>query len=126
MLLQSQAMGNVPEEVLAVMSYYLVVQVGCMLGLLLWAIPAVGSELEAQTWVYLAMRPHGKVAILLGKYVVSAVWTASAGIVSAIGVAWFSQYSDPFLLARTLIALVLISSVCYAALSCTCGPRSWR
>ncbi|MEZ6134033.1 MAG: ABC transporter permease [Pirellulaceae bacterium] len=115
-LLQSQAQGRIPDEVLALTTYYLVVQIGCMLGLLLWATPAVGSELEAQTWIYLAMRPAGKIAVLLGKFIVAAVWTASAGLVSAIGVSFASQYSEPYLLARTLILLVLLASVCYSAL----------
>lgn len=116
-LLQSQAPpGQVPREALALISFYLVVQVGCMLGLLLWATPAVGSELEAQTWIYLAMRPHGKVAVLLGKYAVATLWTASAGVVSAVGVSIFSEFSEPLLLARALIALVALASVSYAAL----------
>ncbi len=115
-LLQAQADSAIPDEPLAMMSYYLVVQVGCMLGLLLWATPAIGAELEAQTWVYLAMRPAGKLAILFGKYVVAAAWTASAGMVSAVGVAYFSQYVDPWRLATALLGLVLLSSLCYAAL----------
>jgi ABC-type transport system involved in multi-copper enzyme maturation permease subunit len=94
-LLQSQSQREIPSEPLAIMSFYLVVQIGCMLGLLLWATPAIGSELEAQTWVYVAVRPHGKLAILLGKYLIATAWTASAGIVSAVGIAFASQYPQP-------------------------------
>lgn len=115
-LMQSQAPQTLPSDQLAIMTFYLVVQVSCMLGLLLWATPAVGSELEAQTWIYLAMRPHGKVAILLGKYIVAAAWTASACSISAVGVAVASQHPEPLRLAAALLALVSISSVCYAAL----------
>lgn len=115
-LLQLQARHEVPDEALAMMAYYLVVQVGCMMGLLLWATPVIGSELESQTWIYLALRPHGKTAILLGKYVVAALWTASAGVVSAVGVAFCSGYPEPLRLAGTLLILVLVSCVCYAAL----------
>ncbi len=115
-LLQAQARQTIPSEPLALMTFYLVVQVGCMLGLLLWATPAVGSELESQTWVYLAMRPHGKTATLLGKYAIAATWTASAGLVSAAGVTFFSRYPEPLTLAAALMVLVLISSLCYAAL----------
>ncbi len=115
-LLQTQATQSVPEETLAVMCFYLVAQVGCMLGLLLWATPAIGSELEAQTWIYVALRPHGKTAILIGKYIVAAAWTASAGMVSAIGIAFASRYSEPWTLATALLLLVLMSSFCYAAL----------
>ncbi len=116
MLLQSQANRSVPAEPLALICFYLVVQVGCMLGLLLWATPAIGSELEAQTWIYVALRPHGKTAILLGKYVVAALWTASASMISAVGISWASQYPEPLRLAGGLLVLVLLSSLCYAAL----------
>lgn len=115
-VLQSQANGSIPNDPLGLMTFYLVVQVGCMLGLLLWATPAIGSELEAQTWIYLALRPHGKTAILLGKYIVAAIWTAAAGLVSAVGVAFCSQYPEPFPLMFALMALVLMSSFCYASL----------
>ncbi len=115
-LLQAQARGVVPDEPLAMMAYYLVVQVGCMLGLLLWATPVVGAELESQTWIYVALRQHGKTAILLGKYMVATLWTASAGIVSAVGVAFSSGYPEPWTLATALVVLVLVSSACYAAL----------
>lgn len=116
LLLVSQAPQRVPGAELAILDFYLVVQVSCMLGLLLWATPAIGSELEAQTWVYVALRPGGKMAILLGKYVVAAAWTASAGMLSAVGVAFASQHPQPLSLAAALIGLVLLSSVCYAAL----------
>ncbi len=117
LLLHSQPQTvTIPRDLLALMAYYLVVQVGCMLGLLLWATPVVGSELESQTWVYLALRPHGKTAVLVGKYVVATLWTASAGIVSACGVALLSQFPEPASLAVTLIVLVVMASVCYSAL----------
>lgn len=115
-MLRLQTEQTLPAEPLAMMAFYLVVQIGCMMGLLLWATPAVGSELESQTWIYLALRPHGKTAILLGKYTVAALWTASAGVVSAVGVAFCSGYPAPWTLAATLLILVLVSSVCYAAL----------
>ncbi len=49
--------SEIPSTFLYVATYILVPQVICMLGLLLWATPAIHSELEAKTWVYLAMRP---------------------------------------------------------------------
>jgi ABC-type transport system involved in multi-copper enzyme maturation permease subunit len=115
-LLQSQANGNVPGEAIALMTFYLVPLIGCTLGLLLWAAPAIGSELEAQTWIYLAMRPHGRLAVLFGKFAVAVLWTATAGIVSAIGVALCSRYSPPSDLMVALVPLVLLAAVCYGAL----------
>jgi ABC-type transport system involved in multi-copper enzyme maturation permease subunit len=54
----------------------------CVLALMLWATPMVHSELEARTWPYLAVRPGGKTAVLLGKYLSAVAWT--------IAVAWLS------------------------------------
>ena len=116
LMLQAQADGRIPPEALGLITFYLVAQIGCMLGLLLWATPVVGSELEAQTWLYIALRRDGKVSLLLGKYVVATLWTASAGIVSAIGVAWASQYPEPVALALCLCVLVCVGSLCYSAL----------
>ena len=48
----------------------------CVMGLLLWATPTIHAELEGGTWPYLAVRPVGKGAILLGKYVNAVLWTA--------------------------------------------------
>lgn len=116
LLMRSQAPQDIASDQYAIVVYYLVVQVGCLLGLLLWATPAIGSELESQTWIYLSMRPNGKIAVLLGKYTVAAAWTASAGIVSAIGVSCAGPVDEPFRLAIVLIALVVMASLCYAAL----------
>ncbi len=115
-LMQSQARGEIPETALVVFGYYLVAQVSCMLGLLLWATPAIGSELEAQTWIFVALRQHGKVAVLIGKYLVAAAWTASACCLSAVGVAFASQHSEPLRLAACLVTLACLASLCYAAL----------
>jgi ABC-type transport system involved in multi-copper enzyme maturation permease subunit len=114
--LQAQTPDPLPRDVLAITSFYLVAQIGCMLGLLLWATPVVGAELESQTWIYIALRPHGKIATLFGKYVVASTWTATAGIVSAVGAAWASQYPEPLDLAICLAVLACVASLCYTAL----------
>jgi len=44
---------------------------------LLWATPIVYGELEGKTWAYLAARPRGVAAVLIGKYLVAAIWTAA-------------------------------------------------
>ncbi|MEM9588688.1 MAG: hypothetical protein AAGA03_15510 [Planctomycetota bacterium] len=62
--------------------YFLVPEVTCLLGLLLWATPAISTEIEGQTWVYLALRRWGRTAVLLGKYLTAVVWTLSAALVS--------------------------------------------
>jgi hypothetical protein len=40
----------------------------CILALLLWATPNVYAELENRNWVFLASRPRGRVALLIGKW----------------------------------------------------------
>jgi hypothetical protein len=42
---------------------------------LLWATPIVHSELEGKTWLFLAVRPRGVMAVLLGKYLIAVLWT---------------------------------------------------
>ncbi|MCA9125845.1 MAG: ABC transporter permease [Planctomycetales bacterium] len=115
-LMQTQVQGRLPAEPLVIMATYLVAQFGCMLGLLLWATPAVGAELEAQTWTYLALRPQGRIALVLGKYLVAVAFSISSGLISSLGVAFFSRYQDVWTLAAVLCALVVISSLCYGAL----------
>lgn len=97
-LLRSQVRGEVPPDALAVFGAYLVPQFGCMLGLLLWATRSVGSELEAQTWSYIALRPHGRRALVLGKYLAAIVFSITSGLVSSAGVAIFSQYGQSVLI----------------------------
>ncbi len=55
-----------------------------LLGLLLWAAPLIQSELEANTWVYAAVRPNGRTALLWGKYLVAVVWSLSASWASLL------------------------------------------
>ncbi len=114
--IQIQGRGNVPDAAMIVVSFALVPQISCMLGLLLWATPAIGSEIEAQSWVYLALRPHGRLAVALGKYLVAVIWTASYGLPSAVAVSLLSGLANPLHLTGALIVLVLLSCSCYAAL----------
>ena len=62
--------------------YFLGPEVVCLLGLLLWATPAISTEIEGQTWIYLAMRRSGRSTVLIGKYLTAIIWTLSAALVS--------------------------------------------
>ena len=95
--------------------FFLVPEVVCLMGLLLWATPAVHAELEGQTWLYLAMRPDGKQSVLLGKYLTAVAWTASAGIAGVLISIVVAQPTTPFRLASALSGLVLLSSMAYGA-----------
>lgn len=50
-------------------------EVTCLLQLLIWATPWLHSELEGLSWVYLSVRPGGKTAVLMGKYLAAATRT---------------------------------------------------
>jgi ABC-type transport system involved in multi-copper enzyme maturation permease subunit len=62
--------------------YFLVPEVLCLLGLLLWATPVISTEIEGQTWIYLAMRRSGRSLVLFGKYVTAVLWSLSAALVA--------------------------------------------
>ncbi len=65
-----------------VVLYGLIPEVMCIGGLLFWMSPSVNAELENRTWIYMAVRPGGRRAVLLGKYLTALVWTISAGWVA--------------------------------------------
>ncbi|WP_436716022.1 hypothetical protein U8335_28195 [Roseiconus lacunae] len=58
--------------------YVLITEVSCLLGLLLWAAPAISTEIEGQTWVYLTVRTHGRWSVLVGKYLAAVIWTLTS------------------------------------------------
>ncbi len=80
-----------------------------MLGVFLWATPAVSSELEGRSWAYLATRPDGPVSVLLGKYLVGVLWGISAALVSLVGCLLIAKVPEGswqlFLPLATLIVL---------------------
>ncbi len=114
-LVQWESQGNIPDEALTLITYVLVPQVSCMLGLLLWATPAIQSEMEAQTWIYITMRPQGRLAVLFGKYLVAVSWAASSGLMGSFAIGFILE-QNPWSHAWTLARLVTISCVCYGAL----------
>ena len=59
---------KVPDTVWGLILFGLIPEVITLFGLLLWVTPVVQAELEGRTWIYLAVRPRGRVSMLLGKY----------------------------------------------------------
>jgi ABC-type transport system involved in multi-copper enzyme maturation permease subunit len=117
-LIQSQgARLDQRGEFWAVPVFVLVPEVVCLLGLLLWATPAIQAEVEGRTWTYLVVRPGGKVPVMLGKYaaaVVRAVLTGLVALAAALAV-----LHPPQGLARAFAyfsALVVLSCLTYASL----------
>ena len=87
----------------------------CPLSLLLWATPIVNSELEGNTWPYLAVRPHGRTSVLLGKYVTAITWTSLAGWTGLTIAFFIIQPERGFHNWLVLATLVLLASIAYGA-----------
>jgi ABC-type transport system involved in multi-copper enzyme maturation permease subunit len=95
--------------------YFLVPEVVCLLGLLLWATPAISTEIDGQTWIYLAMRRSGRSMVLLGKYLTAVIWTLSAALASISICMLIVGAIGGFKLWAVLCALALLSCVAHAA-----------
>ena len=74
--------ATMPAESWTYFQYMFIVEIICQLGLLLWATPVISTEIENQTWIYLAMRQSGRSVVFLGKYLTAILWTLSAALVS--------------------------------------------
>jgi predicted membrane channel-forming protein YqfA (hemolysin III family) len=83
LMIRTAARSDPPLEIAAILVYVLSPCVACMMSVFLWATPVLSAELEGRSWVYLAVRPYGPVAVLLGKYLVSVSWAVPVGLVSA-------------------------------------------
>lgn len=113
-------------EVFGVTLYFLVPEVTCLLGLLLWATPAISTEIEGQTWIYLAMRASGRRSVLVGKYLTAVFWTVSAAI-AAITLSVFSTGSaEAFRMWWVLSLLAVMSCLAHAALYVLIGAVFYR
>lgn len=121
-----QLREEVPDEALAIISYALVPQISCMLGLLLWASPVISNELESQNWVYLTMRQQGKLGIILGKFASAMCWAMSFGVISGAAISLIAGGSTPFRSAATMALLVVLSSACYSALYVLIGVLVYK
>lgn len=106
--------------------YFLVPEVICLLGLLLWATPAISTEIEGQTWIYMAMRRSGRTWIPLGKYLTSVVWTYLAAVVSCTGCVILMGQMGSVRLWAIINFLSLLSCFAHAALYLLIGVVFYR
>ena len=116
LILSAGGLGDDNEDAWPWIIFALVPITGCILGLLLWATPALQSELEGSTWGYLAVRPFGKLSVLLGKYVIAVLWTALAGWAAISLAIMVAQPDGAFHLWGVLAVLILLASLAYGAL----------
>ncbi len=86
-----------------------------MLGTLLWTAPAVSAELERKSWVYIAIRPDGRTAMLLGKYLAAVIWVLLAALTGLLISVMIAGAQDTMQILMTLIGITLFAVPSYAA-----------
>ena len=106
--------------------YFLIPEVTCLLGLLLWATPAISTEIEGQTWVYLTLRQSGRTMVLIGKYLTAVVWTLSAALISITICSIVIGPTVAFDLWGVLCVIAVLSCVVHAALYVLIGAVFYR
>jgi len=108
------------DPVLGSLVFFLITEVTCLLGLLLWGTPLILSELEANSWLYVAVRPGGRLHLLLGKYANAVLWVFMAAFTSMSLTAISSRYivADVFPLWAVVVILSALGSLSYGALFC--------
>ena len=116
------------EQILGIVLYCLIPQVLCLLGLLLWVAPVLQADLEGRTWIYLAVRPGGKFATLIGKHLNGVAWTASAALIGlTIGMLVGKLHvSEPIRLWCVMAGLVCFSCLAYGAVYSVIGALFHR
>jgi ABC-type transport system involved in multi-copper enzyme maturation permease subunit len=86
-----------------------------MLGTLIWTAPAISAELERRSWVYLAVRPNGGAAVLLGKYLASVTWAIPPALIGLTVAIPLSGADDGWSLWWAMARLICLSCPAYAA-----------
>ena len=120
---------NVPVQIWEVILFILIPLFISMLGTFMWTCSAVSAELERQSWVYLAVRPKGRVAVIVGKFLVAITWVLPATLVGttlSILVTWLAGTSlaEQQVVFRTwwaMVRLCCLSVPAYAAIYLALG-----
>jgi ABC-type transport system involved in multi-copper enzyme maturation permease subunit len=111
--------NNIPPQARdtfwAVFLYVMVPCICSALGVLLTAGPAVATELEQRSWVYMATRPNGILWLLLGKFLVAFTWGFSAAVVALTGAILISNAESRGHIWGTMISLSALSCLAYSA-----------
>lgn len=107
--------GQPPREAWAIFLFILIPMLVTMLGTLLWTAPAVSTELERKSWVYIAIRPDGRTAMLLGKYLAGVAWVIPAALAGLLLSLVILGPEDFLRLLVTMIGLTILACPSYAA-----------
>ena len=108
--------GSTRVEFWGLTLHFLVPEVVCLLGLLLWATPAISTEIEGQTWIYLAMRRSGRTSVLLGKYLTAVIWSVTAALTSVTICLLIVGMIGGIKLWIVMCALSILSCIAHAAI----------
>jgi hypothetical protein len=103
----------------------------CILSLLLWATPNVYSELEGKSWMFIASRPQGRIANVIGKFLASlifayAICLTSITICVLIASVFLPFVSDPVRMWLGLNGVFFLGCVCYSAIFSLIGTIFYR
>ena len=104
------------DSLLTIALYCLAPSIACMLGSLLTAAPSVASELEQHSWVYLATRPNGLFHLVVGKYLVAVLWSATATTVGLAAALYVAEISNKAEAGWALMGVSVLSAMAYSAL----------
>ncbi|WP_164102581.1 hypothetical protein [Candidatus Laterigemmans baculatus] len=112
---QTMSPGYSQEAMIALL-FLLIVRVASVLGLLLWATPAVQSEIEARTWLYVATRPQGPGSLVLGKYAVAILWSFTSAVAATTLAVPVAELEHGLRTWGVLTALAFLAVLAYGAL----------
>jgi ABC-type transport system involved in multi-copper enzyme maturation permease subunit len=121
MLIYFSPAGMPSRDLMLMLLYALFPMLISMLGTLLWTAPAVSAELERKSWPYLAVRPNGSSAVILGKYLAAVSWVVPTALVGLTGALWFAPVLDYWHAWSTMARLVCLSCPAYAAIYLVLG-----
>lgn len=114
----SSVAGDVGNNMLFALVF--LVALVCVLMLLLWATPNVHSELEGKTWHFLVVRPGGRIACFLGKYLVAVSVSFATTLVSLAGcvlvVDRYNGLEDPLYTLACLAGVYGLACIVYGAI----------
>ncbi len=100
-----------PPEAWVFLLYALITEVTTSLGLLLWMSPAIQSEMEGKTWVYLAVRPYGRRVVLIGKFLTALAWSTASSLVALTIATPLAGPNQPWRVYFVLVVLSFISAL---------------
>ncbi|MEM8678254.1 MAG: hypothetical protein AAGF97_02760 [Planctomycetota bacterium] len=73
---------ELPPEAWYAFLFALIPMLLSILGTFMWTTSAVAAEVERESWVYLAIKPGGRTAVMLGKYLAAITWVLPAALLS--------------------------------------------